>query len=343
MLGGWPARRDRVLVHAMRSGAGSPEVAMPARELFAQAEAHGLADVLFDVWDRPGAPLEDDLRDVLTRRRRAREIDHHAHLAMLARIDEVLAQRGIRAVALKGVLLAERIYPRPPARGTTDIDLLVAEGDLERASETLRDVGYEPSRAKSEVRFRREHHHITLLHAHAPPLELHFHAIRAFGGTLRSEPLIERSIGFRDLRAVRVLSPPDELVYLVLHAAWHRFGRLGWLHDVALLIGTMTDDELREAHRRANAEGFGRVLAYAAALLERTSSVPRGRLDLLGHLGSARTSLVAGVTAEPRVGLLRSATRFLYAASLCDSLPHAARYAHHASKSYAQRLLGADS
>jgi hypothetical protein len=342
MLGGWPARRDRVLVHAMRGDAGSV-AQTSARELFAQAETHGLADVLFDVWDGPASALDDELRDLLTRRRRAREIDHHAHLAMLARIDEVLAARGMRAVALKGVLLAERIYPRPPARGTTDIDLLVAEGDLEDATEALREIGYEPSRAKSEVRFRREHHHITLLHEHAPPLELHFHAIRAFGGTLRSEPLIDRSAAFGDLRSVRVLSAPDELVYLVLHAAWHRFGRLGWLYDLALLVGTMSDDQLRQAHDRAHAEGFGRVLAYAAALLERTSRVPRERLRLLGHLGPARTSLVSGMTVEPRAGLLRSATRFLYAASLCDSLPHAARYARHASRSYAQRLLGPDS
>lgn len=338
MLPTWPAHRDRVLVDALRGERDVPDAAAP--ELFARAEAHGLGDVLFDDWSDVIARVDRSLHDSLALRRRAREMEHDAHLAMLARIDEALGRASLRAVALKGPLLAQRIYSRPAARGATDIDLLVREVDLEAVVAATTALGYSPEGGPHAAFFRREHHHITLVHPHALPLELHFHAIRAFGGVIRSEPLIERSVPHGQLEAVRVLGPEDELVYLTLHAAWHRFGRIAWLHDLALLVAKMTDDQLAEAARRARELGFGRVLAFAATLLADASTLPRERLALLGRLSDARVMLVAGVTNEPAGSLLRSATRFVYAASLCDSLPHAARYAGRASRMYAERALG---
>lgn len=333
----WLAHRDRVLVDALR-GERLASDALPT--LFARAEVHGLGDVLFDDASRELARIEPTLHESLSLRRRAREMEHDAHLALLACIDGVLAREHLHAVALKGPLLAERIYPRPSARGATDIDLLVREDDLERVVAVASELGYAPGGGPHEAFFRREHHHVTLVHPHALPLELHFHAIRAFGSTLRSEPLIERGAAYRGFEAIRVLAPEDELVYLVLHAAWHRFGRLAWLHDLALLVEKMSDDQLLDAARRARELGFERVLAFAAGLLAETSKLAPERLRRLGTLSDARARLVAGVTNEPQSPLLRSATRFVYAASLCDSLPLAARYARTASRMYAERALG---
>src|SRR5688572_16732291 len=103
MIAGWPADADRPLVELLRTmPVVPPRYHRLARELFERAEHHGLGDVLFDVWSSAGAPLDDDLRAALVQRRRAREMEYQAHLAMLARIDGALQAERLSAVALKG-------------------------------------------------------------------------------------------------------------------------------------------------------------------------------------------------------------------------------------------------
>jgi hypothetical protein len=277
---------------------------------------------------------------MLEARRVARELDHGAHLAMLRRVDESLRGSAVGAVVLKGPLFAERFYGRPSARATSDIDLLVDEAFLDDAARALAKVGYEASRDPSELRFRREHHHLHFHHAHALPLELHFHAYRGFGRIIYSKPLLERSRAPHDesLEVLRVLAPEDELVYLAVHAAAHRFVRLGWLYDMKLLIASMPDESIELARDRAREWGYARVVAFAAELLSRVLDVPRARL--LGHLGAVRSPLVHGVAPEPASPVLRSATRLVYTTSLCDSPGAAARYAASAALGHAKQLFG---
>jgi hypothetical protein len=55
---------------------------------------------------------------------------------------------------------------------------------------------------------------------------------------LPSEPLLARSAPCPSAGGARIwtLSPEDEFLYLCLHAAGHRFERIGWLCDLALLL-----------------------------------------------------------------------------------------------------------
>lgn len=315
------------------------------RELVDRAESHGLADVVIDAWERMGVPADHALVREATARRIARELDHAAHLATLRQIDDAFARADLRAVVLKGVLFAERYYERPAFRGTTDIDVMIREMDIDRATRALADVGYHASEAESEARFRREHHHLHFHHAHGPELELHFHAYRGFGAVLRSDDLIVRSVAApAALRALRVLSAEDELVYLAAHAAAHRFGRLSWLYDLRLLVDSMTETELETAARRARALGFAGPLALAAHLLVLACAIDDRRVAPLG-LGATRAprvSVAAALAPEPRLPLARSATRFAYSILLCASPTAAARYAASASSAYVRRLIGRD-
>lgn len=293
------------------------------------AERHGLGGVLFD----GDASVEAAARSV------ARELDHQAHLEMISRIDRVFASAGIRAVTLKGALLAERLYPRPSTRGTTDIDLLVAEKDLDRAAESLGALGYSLSTAPEEARFRREHHHVHMEHADALPLELHFHAYRGFGSVLSGAELVARAVPFADLEAVHVLAPEDELLYLMVHAAAHRFGRLSWLYDIKLLLATMSDAQIRAAAARAKDTGFERVVSVAAAFAVDLAGVPRHRLAPLLGERTIRHAVSAAVAPEPENALLRAATRFVYTSALCPNAGATARYAVTATVGYARRML----
>jgi len=347
MTDSWPALADRPLVEVLRALSFSegrvelPSVAPVA--LFERAELHGLAGVVHEAWLASGAPLPADLARKLEVRRVARDLDHDAHLAVLQRVDRALAAGGLKAVVLKGPLLAERLYARPSTRATSDIDLLVTEETLDPTAAALVDVGYVASADPREAWYRREHHHLHLEHPHALPLELHFHAYRGFGQTMRSAPLLARSgaVAGVALAAISVLEPEDEVVYLAVHAAAHRFVRLGWLFDLVLLIATMTDEALVTTRARARAAGYGRAVAFAAELLRDVLGVERAAL--LGHLGVVRGPLVHGVAPEPTSAVLRSATRFVYTTSLCDSPRAAARYAARAAIDRARLLLGAAS
>src|SRR5438045_3916558 len=60
-------------------------------------------------------------------------------------LNEVLGALGsasVRTVALKGPILAERLYPDPHMRLSADLDLLVAAADLDKALTILNTIGY---------------------------------------------------------------------------------------------------------------------------------------------------------------------------------------------------------
>jgi hypothetical protein len=57
-------------------------------------------------------------------------------------VAETLDRDGIRALPLKGPLLAERLYGDPGLRPSEDIDVLVPVADLERAGRSLGELGY---------------------------------------------------------------------------------------------------------------------------------------------------------------------------------------------------------
>lgn len=282
-------------------------------------------------------PVEASVRDL------ARELDHAAHLATLREIDDAFAMARLRGVVLKGALLASRLYARPASRATSDIDLLVAEADVPAAEQVLAAIGFVGEDTPEERRFRREHFHLHLARVGAPPLELHFHAYRGFGHLLRSEPLLERAVSVPAYRALAALGVADEIVYLAVHAASHRFARIGWLWDLVLLVTRAAPEDLALARARARAEGFSRVLDFTSTLLVRDLGC-EAAAPLASDRGSrARRAVISALAPEPDVPVVRSITRLVYTALLCDDAQAAARYVRDASGQRVRHAFGASS
>jgi hypothetical protein len=335
-----PGADDDILAETLRALPAIPERARTdVVSLLSRAERHGLGGVMADALRDARVHIEPVLDTAIERREAARELDHAAHLAQLHGIDDVFDRAGIAAIALKGALFAQRYYPRPAARATSDVDILVSEADLDRAVAALGKAGYVAADGPEEQRFRREHHHLHLSHAAALPLELHFHAYRGFGRVLRSEPLLARRVGVSSLRAIGVLTPEDELLFLVVHAAAHRFVRLGWLFDLRLLLATMSQHAIEIAAGRALELGFARPVAFAAGLLVDVLGVDPEAVRPLGPLEPLRNSIARSIVAEPVPGVRRSATRFVYTVALCDTVAAASRYAVGASVARTRRAL----
>lgn len=320
---------DRPLLRALRSDC-LAESEMEV--LLARAEVHGLAGVL--------RTSVKDVSPTVARRELARALDHSAHLALLGRVDAAFAKAGIDVVALKGPLLAERLYATPSARVCSDVDLLIAQKDINAGVEVLTTLGYRhDSDHPVEQWYRAEHHHLHLSHPAAPPVELHFHAYRGFGRTLASEPLLARKQRFASFSALGVLARVDELVYLAVHAGAHRFGRLGWLYELGLLADKLTADEMELAATRAHEAGFARVAALAAELLIELFDANATHLAPLRR-PEHRLRVARAVVREPQSGVARSLTRFVYSLALCDDTRGQSAYARRAIHGYVDRFRG---
>ena len=202
-----------------------------------------------------------------------------------------LAGAGVSPVALKGPVLADRIYPDPPLRPAGDLDLLVAEPELEAAAAALLRMGspgvrhwWRPTSAATT----------TTSSSSARP------------GRRSSCASAPRAASARPFRrascwrgpahrtggaAVRVLAPEDELLVLAVHAAAHMLARGTWLLDLLLFLERHPALDWAEVRRRALAWRCARPLAWALSrLVALGAPVPAELLAPLGSLaGPAAT------------------------------------------------------
>jgi hypothetical protein len=261
---------------------------------------------------------------------------------VLAELVGVLGRAGVRIAALKGPVLAERVYAAPGFRPSTDLDLLVAERDLDGAARALAALGYEPDRTWIGGYQRRHHHHVTLHRAGGPGVELHFRALVAFGSVLPSEPLLARARPYRTSAGSEtlVLSRDDEVLYLCLHAANHRFERLGWTNDLLLFLERHPDVDWEGVVRTARRHRMGPALAVAAARLRRLGApVPEA---VLGGLAPWRLRLVERVRAKAAGADTWPAVQraaLAYEALLCERPALAARFVLHHATWYVRRRV----
>ena len=92
-------------------------------------------------------------------RARLRQVAAHSMVLeqALESTGRVLGEAEVSWAPLKGLDLASRIYPRAEQRPTSDVDLLVASGDLDRAQAALLAAGWKPlSPGRRVERYLRE-------------------------------------------------------------------------------------------------------------------------------------------------------------------------------------------
>jgi hypothetical protein len=166
-------------------------------------------------------------------------------ICQLKRLLAEFAEKAIEVVPLKGPFLAERIYGAAAMRGCRDLDVLVGTADLARAEMVLADSGFvagEPDDYHRE--WTRRGATVELHHDVENPLAYNF----AIADVLRRS----HSATFQG-EVCRQFSPEDELLYLCLHAARHRYERMSLIVDLRLAFEKLTvhagqwtpSDELR--------------------------------------------------------------------------------------------------
>ncbi len=168
------------------------------------------------------------------------EIEREAALAAFYWCSELkgvlraFAERGVVVVPLKGPSLAERIYGSAALRPSRDLDLLVAETDWARAEEVLSTSEFAPSREADDYHraWQRQTTKLELHYDVENPLAFNFHVA---GALQRAQPAVFQG------EACWQFAPEDELLFLCLHAARHRYERLGLVLDLTLAFEKLTN------------------------------------------------------------------------------------------------------
>ncbi len=189
------------------------------------------------VWHRLGAT------DVAAAKRMAAL--HNANHSVT--IHRALSDAGLRAIVLKGAVLAQRLYSDASARDSKDIDILVAPADFTTARAVMAErFGFAPSYAglsEAQIALDKD--------------------VSLAGSTLRIELELHRRlfdlprllpIDFDDLWTAReqvsvggvalpVLGFAHEFLFLCGHGAAHAWFRLKWVQDIARMLLIATDEQ----------------------------------------------------------------------------------------------------
>jgi hypothetical protein len=303
--------------------------------LLEAAAVHGVDGVLVHHLEALAVPWPARTREAWRERQAYERLAQRRVVRALEGALGALGREGVTVCPLKGPLLASRLYPEGVLRRSSDVDLLVAGADRDRALSVLASIGY---RSRSEARLAHElahEHQILLERDHDPPVELHVRALVGFGTELPSEPLLAGAMATpRDGAPTCVqLAPEDEVLYLLLHAAGHLFERLGWLYDVKRLVETTDALDVAKLRARARAHRLERALAFATRWLASELEVPLDVGVAPGLAASAAEAWARWAQVRPRVGAERTLSWLGYHASLADDRGAAVRYvAHHVAR-----------
>lgn len=230
-----------------------------------------------------------------------------------------LQQTGVPTLTLKGMALANTVYPERGLRPMADVDLLVRPADRDAALATLRGLGYgTPGDAADELGASRSFAELVRAGSR---IDLHWHAARY----LRFERVVEVDHAGLWARArplvtaegqSLMLSPEDLLLHLVLHLTLGSdFARVLWYADIdAVVRRYATDLDWRRLEREAERWRIrtltGWTLRVAASSFG--TPLPSGLLDRLGSgrlrraavtelIGGSRPPSLTGALGDTRV------------------------------------------
>jgi len=185
-----------------------------------------LLPLLAEALQRHGVEVEATMRPFLRAALIREEARYAEYCRVLRRVLDALRLAAVRVVILKGAALAQAVYPLPFLRHSHDIDLMVAEADVVRATRVLLAAG-----------FTGDGHTPIVADASRLRVQLHTRPFAGAGADVveafwqRSEATEVAGI------AARALSPLDALTQIVAQSAVASASRrLVWVCDAWLLI-----------------------------------------------------------------------------------------------------------
>lgn len=207
----------------------------------------------------PPACVPSDVQSHLESTARMAKVKNKFLVDEMERVQSLLAREGVRSIAFKGPVLANRVYQDGRYRLTHDIDLLVSPDTFDRAVERLVQDEYRPFRESNAHSLNRLGTYITqqtaLVRGNSFAIDLHasltpiVHASGAPFDTLWDRSVQQAVEGAH----LQVLHPTDRLLMLCQQSIKNRWNRLKYTADFVECIWSLDNLDWealwKEAHR----------------------------------------------------------------------------------------------
>ena len=231
--------------------------AMDWPRLLLLAREHGVVGQLAACLNKLDAPvIPSEIKQALLERQREQNFLTLRLTGELFRLLKLLSRNEISALAIKGPVLAAQAYADPSMRSYGDLDLLVKQRDIYRATELLIASGYQAAVSLDAIRAGK----IPGQYLFSQPdskllVELHNDAtLRYFPRPLPIEDFFARQIRVHlDAHEVPAPSLEDHLVLICVHGAKHFWERLALIADVAGFVARQTSISWERAGSSAKA------------------------------------------------------------------------------------------
>ncbi len=164
----------------------------------------------------------------------------------LLRILDALKEAGIKAVPLKGPVLAQQLYGDVALRQFSDLDILVAPEDVKNAQGVIKKKGYsgdELSQSKSTALLKTVPHCDLYNKNLKIKVELHWRITANFYCLPSDVALLLNRAESINIEGTEMhsVSSHDLLLMLCQHGARHSWESLSWICDVAGLLKTASN------------------------------------------------------------------------------------------------------
>ncbi|MEC0228011.1 nucleotidyltransferase domain-containing protein [Paenibacillus alba] len=189
--------------------------------------------------------------------------------AEMANIAKVFSDSDIRAIMLKGPVLAVDLYGDISLRTSGDLDVLIPIQSLQQTEDLLCRLGYvkddEYKTILNDWKWR--HHHVTYNHFQKGiKLEIHWRLSPGPGKEPTFNELWERKrISPIAIHPIYYLGREDLFLFLASHGARHGWSRLRWLADIDQLARQELDDsklqDLLKKHQQLHIGAQAIILA----------------------------------------------------------------------------------
>jgi len=238
------------------------ELSWPA--LFSLAEEHGVIWLLASSvaqFDENLVPAE--FADKIRQLHRAQVLSALQLTADLFRLVAQFRDAGLDALLVKGPILALRAYGDTGARQYGDLDFVVRQKDILRATELMVSAGYQPEipvEAISPQKIPGQYVFVRI----AAPLLVELHTERTMRYFPRGLPIEEffarRQYVSVDGHHIPALAIEDELLLICIHGAKHLWERLSMVADVAALVARQNSLNWQRCFATSRAAGAERML-----------------------------------------------------------------------------------
>lgn len=202
------------------------------------ARMEGIAALLWHHLHGSGVVLPTTIVTTMADMLREQAIERSQMRHAAGEVLQALADAEIAVVVLRGLALAETLYPRVDLRVQSDIDLLVAPAAIDATLTALRTMGFKPINPWQPHLLGRGS---VLIDLHDEPLGAA--RIRSWQQLtpMNADTFFSHAFSSSIANSPALLIPDAiQLPWLCFHATKHSFERMIWLWDIALLANKIS-------------------------------------------------------------------------------------------------------